>query len=449
MFSLCLVSPLISSIIRKLTPDQPNFIEVSSILLVAIIGMWSLTGIRILPKWISYPLLLWAGFQFLYALPSIQYDYRIGLSAIGTRILPMLMAQIAYFSIRSISDLKKSTLWITYLAIPFLAISLWVSIYGNISLPIILKPVFILMELGRDINKGQIYTASAIFSTPTVLGLFGFVVVTLALMNYSLLLRNIHYLFSKFMMFFICTSGILLAYLGGRRIALYMSVAIIIIYIMRGRKFYFTIAFVMITLLAFREIDNRTTIVGKSIEKRSDIILKSDSGDITFGETLKNRFYNVFLSLTLRHIEESWIGHFLGSRGQEALVFGYWRYRMDGAVEVGAAQLAYEMGMIGLILMPLVIVIVSIKIIKESRRLLYKDAVIILITYFIIIFVDYYTKASPALTTNQIHHYLFWSVPGICASLIEIGRRSSACKIFMSNNRKYNNLRTVRRKYQR
>ena len=426
MFSLCLTSPMIFSIIRKLVPGQPNFIDAASIMIIIFVWGLIFNNRHSFPKWAHTPLLIWAFIQFMYAIPSIIYDYRIGLSAIGTRILPMLMVPIAYYTIRNCRDIQLSTLWICYLALPFLFISIYVSIYGNHSLPMILRPSEVIIYLGKDINKGQIYTASAIFATPTQLGYFGLIVLVLVILNATISsFRKTRFMSVNLLM--LGVSGILLAYLSGRRIFLYLSIIMVSLYFVM-KKEAIVVLIAILTFIAIIEIDNKSVVVGKSIEKRSDIILKSDRQDMTFYETLIGRFDNVFLHWTRENLSQAFIGSFLGSRGREAIALGYYKYGEDTGVEVGAAQLAYEMGFIGLLLMPTIVLYLIINLYKRSKHLQFKIAIRLLTTFFALMFINYYTKGLGLLTTNGMWAYFFWSIPGLCLSLIDISQRSK-CKL--------------------
>ena len=128
--------------------------------------------------------------------------------------------------------------------------------------------------------------------------------------------------------------------------------------------------------------------------------------------------------MTLANLNESIYGHFLGSRGPEAAALGYYdpyNRAKNIPVEVGGAQLAYEMGILGLVLMPIIILTIIRRILKLSKHKMHFRAIVILLTFNILLYIEYFTKSHMVLNTTQMQTYLFWAIPGICASLIEIG----------------------------
>lgn len=420
LFSLCLASPLIFSVIRKYLPGQPNYIEVSSILTVFIIGNYVFTRGQKLPKWISSILLLWMLLQLLYLIPAFIVDYRIGFAAIATRIFPMFMALIAYNSIREVNDIKRALAWISYLSVPFFLASFYVAIRGMYGLPKLLLPIERIIQTNRYINKGLVYTGTAIFSTPTQLGYFGLISLFIILLLHSLDIKIVPFC-KNFFSIILGTLSVLITLLSARRLVFYFSMSLLISYLILRRKI--KLIAILVIVLSFTYLLNQLAPVHSPIiTKWSDIIFNPDYEGITYFQTLELRIKEPFLNNIIHALNDNYFGHFLGSRGQEAIAFGYYLYGIDNDIEVGAAQLAHEMGILGLFCFPLMILLFVYKIYRKSIYSIYRLPLLLLILFFIAIFLAYYLKSLQILSTNSMISYMFWAIPGICSRLLEIGK---------------------------
>ena len=143
------------------------------------------------------------------------------------------------------------------------------------------------------------------------------------------------------------------------------------------------------------------------------------------------RFMNIFLELTGRWVERTPLGTYLGFGGRESVVFGGPRYS-NMVMETGSALLFAETGILGGILFPLLALYLSYKIFRRSAGLRCRKQVVQLLSYVLSFGTLFYMKEGTAMISPGVGQLFFWSVFGICSSLI---RTEIQSRVYLAHQR--------------
>jgi len=414
---IVLLSPLAGHLLRKILPGNPAIIEGISIVPVAVFGIWSLQQRRKLPMWIAGPLVIWAAVQFVYVIVGgIVADPRVAVSAFGLRILPLVLAQVAYVCIEDHRDLRKLLLVLGIMT-PFMAgISVYVSIFGDMALPTILRPVSIIEEFGITTLKGYYYTSTGLFTTPTQLGYYGFSVfiITLALMFRP-------HEKSRILLYAYLVFGFIILYLSGRRIMTYNAIILLIFTLSfkRNRMTIITLGFLGILLLQW--IDDNTALLTTNADKRLAYLIRPDNPEESLDETLATRVKKYGWDRTLAVLSETPFGSYLGKYGPEGRTFAGVKYSQTdfgSVIETGSNQLAAEMGIIGALSMPICMLYIIYQIFNRSKVTINRNTINVLNLAFALLLFVFLIKGGTFAAGYQVSAFFYWAIPGLCASLI-------------------------------
>ncbi|MBN1946995.1 MAG: oligosaccharide repeat unit polymerase [Bradymonadales bacterium] len=408
----CLLSPALFSIVRKLLPGQPVYLEVGSSVVVLAVAVMLLLFYRAprLPVYLRTPLLLWAALHILYAVFSIGVDYRVGLTASMVRIVPILMVPIAYKSLKSINSLSRLSAVLGILAVLLLPAAVLVALGGPEVVPQFLRPIERFIEIGREHRSG-IPTVSAIFSTNAVLSMSAMALYYLSNMSLSLDEQMGGRKHNRWLVFLF--SSVALVFLSVRRGAFYMCVVGLFYYLVRVRrtsaKTRVQLILVIIVLaVGVSYLDTRGHIIGK--ETRGEFVLNLD---------LRNRVEDVFFGSFSHWLTHKPLGSYLGYGGPERVAFIGEREDRSVRIEVGAAQLAVEMGAIGAFGFLILIGTLVFRIHRRARNTRFHGAVSMLLAFQVAFSFLYYTKEASAMNGVSMAQLLFWASFGMCARLIE------------------------------
>jgi hypothetical protein len=141
--------------------------------------------------------------------------------------------------------------------------------------------------------------------------------------------------------------------------------------------------------------------------------------DFVTSVNLWNRFNDVFLEFWIFWFKEAPFGNYLGFAGPEANALGIRTHEaISGNVEVGAAQLMAETGLLGSLGFPLIIISMILAISSRARGTNVEGAVLTLVMFMGSLFALYYMKEISILVGLWVATLTFWATPGICAALI-------------------------------
>ena len=408
-----LLAPVAFSTVRKLVPGQPSFLEIGGVFAVAGAGVWLLTRRRMPPQWVTVPLLVWAYFQLVYAALAMQVDWRVGVLSTMTRIMPLLMAAVAYAGIRTLKDFDRIGRWATGVIIVMLPIALLAALFGNEALPEWLRPI---EALGGKTVRGGFPAVAGIFSTQHVMGLSLLAIFFLALSN-AAIAESVRRPSTRWLA--AAAGALLLVYLSTRRAALMAAFVGLVVFVATRRR----AAAVIIAVVGLVGVAVLLDQYGSSAEwatggfdRRTQLILAWD---------MRERLVGIFGRLFWLWLQEMPMGTFLGFAGPEttALVGKRLYARTFTSVEVGGAQLLAETGLIGALLLPVVVVVLAGQAFIRSRGLRCHRAITMLVLFQATFFGIYYLKELTAMTGGSLAHLFFWAVPGIAAALIEREKR--------------------------
>lgn len=416
-FTVCLLAPVGGALLRKLLPGQPTYAEVAAVIPVLLATVWTTRHGRTLPAWLSRPLIFWGLFQAVFAIPAVLDDWRVGAAILFTRITPMLMVVVAYDSIHTWSDFWNASKWVIGLAIILLPIGLVVVFFGNVALPRLLQPIDKVLLVERDIRNG-FPAAATIFTTQWILSWSALAILYLALSN--LLLPAGSFMKTKkerYAPFIGAVASLILIYASIRRGALIAGIVGFIAYFILLRRNLSARALIFAIIIVFglsQLIDSYGYVVGNNFRSRSEQSLILEELDPT------KRINDVFLPYFTFWLRTTPLGNYTGFAGPEVSSLGVTGFKQySQIVEVGGAQLIAEMGILGAVVMPLGLLIISINILQKSRGMICAPAVKMLLLFQVAIFLNYYFKELLALVNPSMGVFFFWAVPGLCAALIE------------------------------
>jgi hypothetical protein len=415
----CLLAPAGAAVLRKVVPGQPTYLEIGGIIAVLGGGVWVVLRRKRLPHWVLIPLLVWAYFQLVYAAFAVSVDWRVAAAATLTRIAPMLMAGIAFASLRNGEDFRRAVFWLGSLAVAMVPIALMIVAFGDSILPFWLRPILALEELSRNERKG-ILAVSGVFTTQSVMAMSMLAVVFLALAAAALAEAEDR---PPGQWWVFATSATALVFLSTRRGAFLAAVLGIGAYVLTREKVPTKLVLGGTAAVAGGILVERLGSLGTRWGiSRGDLLL--DALDLS--TQIPFRLYQVFGRLFIAWVLEAPFGTYLGFAGPEgdALVGrGRLADYIVSVFEVGGAQLLAEMGILGAILMPVIVAILIWQIRRQTVGLKCRRAVDLLLFYEILFFALYYLKEESVMTGVSMGQLTFWAVPGIAAALIVRERR--------------------------
>ena len=410
---------------RKLIPGQPAFMEVAGSGVVFVAGIWALLQKRQLPLYLSAPLIIWVCFEVLYVIPSVAYDWRVGAAAAWTRIVPMLMATIAYATIRNWQDIERASLAVCTLAPLHLPVVIIGALFGNKLRPVWLQPIVTFRELGLEVWRGQFWVSSGVFATPTDLSQSALAISFLALAAIVGAEKRAQSSWKWWAA--VAAAGVIIYLTARRTLLLWFVVGLAGYFIGRRRLSLGSLAALGLMLAVGLWAGVRTPTLGQQFQSRTDSLKELSVPEF------QSRLVDVFLKETLYWIDLSPFGNFLGYAGPEARALdlprkqGIWR---SAGVEVGGAYLVSETGIVGLMLMPLIIGILLVQVYRRARGLPCQRQVALLTLFQISVFAHFLLKTGQMFAATSIIHLLFWAVPGMCAALIVNDKRAFAAARF-------------------
>ena len=414
ILSLLLITPALVAIARKLLTGQPSIILGVTAVAILLGWLWALSQRRPLPSYVAGPLLLWAAFQMLYVIPSVVDDPRIGAAAVLTRIVPMLMAAVAFAAIHDSADFHRMSLGIGGVVLAMLPVSVLIAIYGNQEMPIWLKPVheFSSQVGGRDFRVG-FPAVAGVFPTPAVLSMSMLAAMFVSLASVAVAQpakRGV----GKWW-WIIAIVAFIEVWLSTRRGAILgAGVGITFFLVFLNPKDRVKVGTATTTMIVGTIIvlDAVGLVVADFFATRSQFVL-------TFLFEFGDRIGGVFLFHISSWSSATPFGNYLGFAGPEAKAFGTTKYtEYVGSVEVGGAHLIAEMGIVGSLLMPAIVMLLGIRLYRRSRGLPSGTAVATLLLFQLIFFSIYFTKEMSSMVGLSMAHIIFWAIPGMAASLI-------------------------------
>lgn len=367
---------------------------------------------KCLSRWWAEPLLAWVVFQCVYLMLAAFYDIRVVPLAFLTRILPIAMAALAYVTCRGREDFTTLSRMLGLIMLGIVPVALFFLVFGNDRLPALLQPSEAYMETGKMMRQGVEKFAGP-FPTPSVLANTCIAVVYFSMAGVTIR-RNDPFFWTS------ALGALLVAYASGRRGAFYLAALAVPISLLTTRKGRGRVVVWAVLAFGALYIADRISVVEDvgTYHTRSDLFLDADLGE---------RLQGVFLPFTYHWAKTRPAGTFLGYAGREGAVF---RVGVKGTpVEVGAAQIAAEMGILGLILFPAVLGLLWLRILKRARGTPAWQPVLMLVCFQAAYFVLYFTKELTSMLALSIGQLMFWAVPGLCAGLIRNERASAPFRV--------------------
>lgn len=423
ILTVALLLPMLGHVLRKLLPGNPVWAEGLSPILLIPIGIWALRKVDYVPKWLSTPILLLILLQMIWVVIGLFEAPLVAISAVLFRIVPLLMIPIALVAIRCDRDILKIAKVLGALSIAFAVISLYVSINGDSLLPRFLRVVESIEEAKITLLRGQFYTAAAVFSTPTQLGYFGLVAFCVFMALYSA--NRVHLNITSSLMM---TSSFIVLFLSGRRIFAYFSVLLFLYgsYMRKNIIVSIVIGLIILTLIAF--IDEKTYMINPDRYSRSEFIFEPDRAEHeNIIQSALARFDGMVMHSGRVNLLHYPYGTYLGKYGVEGRAFlgeeGQTRdfaiYYYDKiAIETGLNLLIVEMGFIGAIMWPFLIIYIINKIYILSRLSNNRYIIRAFLLAFSLLTFNFLFKGFTFLMGYQVQAFFFWALPGICAALI-------------------------------
>jgi hypothetical protein len=414
-FILCLVSPVIFSVIRKILPDQPNILEPMGIALVMVVGIYALFKRPRIPKFLAIPLITWAVYQGFYAFLSVFYDYRIGAAGFFVNVLPMLMVVIAYQGTRSILELQRIANIFGVLGVLLLPLGFYVAIWGNVNLHPLFLPNAEMIEVGKATRAG-IPAFAGIFSTQDVLSM---AFMAAYFLNLAVFMGKDTGERGKAIYLIFTLVAFVLVLLSTRRGGVVGVVFGSLFILITGRiswqrkLIFMTTGCMALLVLVF--LDSYYGVVYREATDRVYHALNLD---------FWARFKIVFWDLYVEWIERAPFGTYLGNAGSEGIVFRSDITLRRLLVETGGAKLVAEMGVLGALLMPLMLIYIHLKIFFMRTTPPIHTIVRVLFAYNFVFYVLYYFKEWTAMSGGYFSQLLFWAIPGMCYALIEREQKS-------------------------
>ena len=333
---ICLLSPLLFSMVRKILPGQSSWVEIVPLMCIFLLFIFSRNILSARPRSIRRPLIAIILIYIIFIIFSILIDYRIGIASFFTRIVPMFLVFIFYryiINIYQINSISKVFSWISLLLLPIAILGI---LFGNSFLYEIFSPIDSVVLGGRELRHGY-FSISTVFTTHwtmawSMVGIIG-------LLGFSLIIFR-HSLYEKVLINIGLISSLILLFLTMRRGAL--AVGVLCFAYVYLNNFNFKRALLLLTISSLLIVV--IFLLDSSVVSNSKI---SMSGAILRVEdvSLYQRFYLIFWNIYMYWMELYPFGSFLGAAGVEGRAFGYILTDIyNKAVEVGGAQMVIEIG---------------------------------------------------------------------------------------------------------
>jgi len=414
---ICLLAPLLFSIVRKLVPGQPSWIEVLSPVIICIVFFFTFKSHVKLPYSIKLPLFVIIGLFSVYALLSITQDPMIGLASFFTRIAPIFLVFIFYKLICNelqVIRIAKLFSWLTILLLPMAIIGV---LFGNDFLPAAFSPIDAIILDNREVRHG-FRSVSTVFTTHWtmswsivgILGILGFSLVAFKQTSSEKILISLGIITSVILIYLTMRRGalavglltVLFIYLKSINVKALLSL------LMAAITFYFVVLFFD---MAMQNGENLLM---------SDAILRL--GDVK----LNHRFNLIFWSFFSFWLDIYPFGSFLGAAGPEGRGLGFLLHEIhQSAIEVGGAQLVAEIGIISTIIFIFsILFIMYVQFYNSRRTSISKATRVLLAMQFGLIFM-YFFKDMLVFTNPHMGNYIFWASIGIVMKSIRLVKLSS------------------------
>jgi len=405
-----LLSPVAAALLRKFWPGQPVFIEAAPALTIILAFLWAMPKAKDFPAYIGVPLLIWFGIQVLYLIPTAMQFETLAASAVVVRLVPMMLPVIAFAAIRSPADFRLVSITLGVVALAALPVGIFAGFWSEDGLPYWLRSIDSFSFGGSELRAG-LPAVSFVFSTPAVLsttmGATAFL--SIAAIKVRNTPTSLTILLSA-----VVISSLLLLLLSTRRGMLIIGVIALFSFFW-GRSntkiFSVKIIFYAIVILGIFTLVN---IYGFSDEYNS-----SSRFEFITSVDYERRINEVFLGIWSFWFDELPMGMGLGTAGPEVNALNIsTHHSISTVVEVGIAQLQVEMGILGVIGFPVILIAMSYGLFSRSKNTDVEGPVFTMIIFITSIFLLFYIKEKSILTGMWVIVMSFWAVPGICAALI-------------------------------
>jgi len=392
-------------LVRKIWPGQPVFFMAVGFPVVFIVILWAIITKRIasIPGWVKFPITIWIILQSFFLVLSLQHGVELFSISFFVQIVPLFLPWLAYQSIISGSQLRKLCSFYSLLAVFLLPFAIFTIIFGDTSLPPFLRAIDTMVEQGLNYRAG-LQAFSGIFSTQA--GLANTMMGTIYLIAFTIAYRQQKGL-TLYKEFFSLLSAVVLLYSSTRRGALFLSLPALLFLFFRIKSFRLRL-FSLVSMLIFGVLVivlDEYSYSGQ-VDSRTAFLVTGD---------LWARINGIFLGLWGNALYFTPWGTCLGAGSKAGDVVGI---LPPYALEVGAAVVTHETGIIGVITLMLCIAYLSIKEWQIASRMIYwKQSVQLLVIFQITYFIQWFCKEMMSMGNFNFSYLLFWSVPGIVAGL--------------------------------
>jgi hypothetical protein len=321
--------------------------------------------------------------------------------------VPLFLCRIGYITVRRPGGfVTLGKIFGTVIGILFggglLAVAL-----GTENLPFWLQATAQARDAGENVLKGSFFVPSLFFSTVRVLahslmGLIYFIYLALCVKQ----IRQE----SRLIWWIIAIAGLLLLYLLGRRAVMMATLPGLLFCIYRERYTILQtvlIGAVISTAVWYVEDAALLMAEGPAISGRTELY-----ENLNFVDRIQ-----LFISIVQQWLSIAPWGEYLGYASPIARSFGISQEYY--AVEFGAAQLVAEMGVWGLIGLPLLVSVLLANMIWRSWFLGSRYLVWLMAMFILCLFGLYYLKSLSFLMIGTIDNFMFWGFFGASAGLLE------------------------------
>ena len=410
MLTVVLLSPVAAALLRKFWPGQPVFIEAAPALTIIWAFLWAVPKVKDFPAYIGVPLLIWFGIQVLYLIPTAMQFETLAASAMVVRLMPMALPVIAFAAIRSSSDFRSVSITMGIIALAALPVGIFAGFWSEEGLPFWLRSIDTFSFGGSQFRSG-LPAVSFVFSTPAVLsttmGATAFLsIAAIKVRNTS---TSLTILLSA-----AAISSLLLLLLSTRRGMLIIGIIALFSFfwgrsntkILSGKVFLYAALILSIFALV-------------NIYGFSDDYHDANRFEFITSVDYERRINEVFLGIWSFWFDELPLGMGLGTSGPEVNALNIsTHHSISTVVEVGIAQLQVEMGILGVVGFPAMLMAIAYGLFSRSKNTDVEGPVFTMIIFTISIFLLFYIKEKSILTGMWVVVMSFWAVPGICAALI-------------------------------
>lgn len=406
---LSLLSPLLFSMVRKVLPGQPTWVEIAPLMLIFLLFIFS-RNILSAPRSIKRSLFVIILIYIILIVPSILIDYRIGVASFFTRIVPIFLVFIFYKYIKNIHQVNNISRVFSWISVLLLPIAILGILFGNSFLYEIFSPINSVVLGGRELRHGY-SSISTIFTTHWtmawsmvgIIGLLGFSLTTFRHSIRGKILIHIGLILSVILLFLtmrrgalavgiLCLSYIYLNNFNIKRLLLLLMM-------------FFLLA-LMISLLDVNVVSNSNLSMSGAILRTEDV-------------SLYHRFYLIFWQTYIYWMELYPFGSFLGAAGAEGRAFGYDLGKVhDFAIEVGGAQMIIEIGFFPHLLLLTSLFFILYVQYRYSKGTAVAVGVRILLLMQAGMMFMWFFKSTLVLTNPHFGHLFFWSSIGISMAAI-------------------------------